>query len=168
MQQWIYRRIQIAIILRIFPLKPLHEKMNIPYRINQIKTVQFAIFPDKYVNGEDVSVNANFNFNISNDLTTIRCISSFTYSQKENLLLTIEIQCFLEFRLEERELKSWVKKEGDMNRVSSLHGNNSYRNRPWRKIIHAKTENTVLNWLSFHLLIWEAIKNDLTIKTKCD
>ena len=139
--------------------------MNIPYRINQIKTVQFAIFPDKYVNGEDVSVNANFNFNISNDLTTIRCISSFTYSQKENLLLTIEIQCF--FGISPEGIEELSKEERVP--VEFLRYMATIATGTARGIIHAKTENTVLNSIILPPInLVEAIKNNLAIKTKCD
>ena len=139
--------------------------MTIPYRINKIKTSQFAIFPDKYVNGDDVNVNANFNFTVSSDLTTIRCISSFTYSQNDNLLLTTEIQCFFGISPEGIEELS---KEGRVP-VEFLRYMATIVTGTARGIIHAKTENTVLNATVLPPInLVEGIKNDLVINVKRD
>lgn len=136
------------------------KKMNIPYRINQIRTAQFAIFPNKYVNGDDVSVNANFNFAVSSDLTTIRCISSFTYSQNDNLLLTTEIQCF--FGISPEGIEELSKEERVP--VEFLRYMATIVTGTTRGIIHAKTENTVLNSTVLPPInLVEAIKNDLVI-----
>ena len=43
--------------------------MTIPFRIRQIKTQQFAMFPDLLVNGKDVSIQSEFNFGVNRKLS---------------------------------------------------------------------------------------------------
>ena len=42
---------------------------TIPYKIDQIKISQFAVFPDKYVNGEEVQIHASFSFLVPHSIS---------------------------------------------------------------------------------------------------
>lgn len=112
----------------------------IPYRIANIKTLQFAIFPDNYINGEDVNVSADFNFAHNNALDSIRCIASIKYNQKE-LILISEVECI--FRIAPDGIEE-LKKEGEIP-VSFLRYMGTIVTGTVRGIIHAKTEGTVIN-----------------------
>lgn len=70
-----------------------HKMTTIPYRISGIKTTQFALFPEKFVNGKDITVQTSFSFGYNEGLDSIRCISNFEYLQDENVLMISEIQC---------------------------------------------------------------------------
>jgi hypothetical protein len=139
--------------------------MNISYRINKIKTSQFAIFPDKFVNGEGVTIDTNFNFAVSTDFSNIRCITNLTYSQDDHLLLTTEIQCFFDISPEgsaELKKKNRVPVEFLRYMATIVVGTA-------RGIIHAKTENTVLNPLVLPPVnLMEAITDDFELNTKSD
>lgn len=135
--------------------------MTIPYRINKIKTSQFAIFPDKFVNGEDVCLEANFKFAVNKDLTSILCSTNITYSQHETLLLTTEIQCFFGISPEGVET---LKQESRIS-VDFLRYMATIVTGTARGIIHAKTENTVLSSQVLQPInLVELIKNDFIIK----
>ena len=135
--------------------------MTIPYRINKIKTSQFAIFPDKFVNGEGVCLGANFKFAVNKDLTSILCSTNITYSQHETLLLTTEIQCFFGISPEGVET---LKQESRIS-VDFLRYMATIVTGTARGIIHAKTENTVLSSQVLQPInLVELIKNDFIIK----
>lgn len=68
--------------------------MTIPYKIARLETRQFAIFPEKFNNQEDVGVNSAYEFSISTDQTAIRCRSTFHYFQGENVLMILELNAF--------------------------------------------------------------------------
>ena len=65
--------------------------MKIPYRINQIRTVQFVIFPEKYDNKNDITVHTNVSFAVKNDLSDVRCIMEVSYAQADELLLKAQV-----------------------------------------------------------------------------
>ena len=66
---------------------------TIPYKIQQINTLQFAFFPDKFINGNSVQTNVSFNFGYSTSLDSIRCIASIDFMQEEFLVLATKGQC---------------------------------------------------------------------------
>lgn len=114
---------------------------TIPYKIGQIKILQFAIFPDKYVNGEDVQIHTSFSFGHSVALDSIRCTAVFSFLQKEELLLISETQCFFNISPEGIEQ---LRKEHEIS-VDFLRYMATIATGTVRGIIHAKTEGTVLN-----------------------
>ena len=66
---------------------------TIPYRISGIRTTQFALFQERFINGREITVQTSFSFGYNERLDSIRCISNFEYLQDENVLMTSEIQC---------------------------------------------------------------------------
>ena len=122
--------------------------MQIPYRINKIKTVQFASFPDAldyeiYKNNGGFGIESSFSFGYNADLTSIRCTASFKYSQNESLLLICEVQCFFDIAPEGGKQIRQDKKIS----VEFLQYMATIATGTARGIIHTKTEGTVLNEL---------------------
>lgn len=134
--------------------------MAIPFRIRQIKTQQFAMFPEKLTNGEHVTVQSEFGFSLSDDLSSVRCISKFTYTQNEILLLTTEVHCFFEVNdVGKNEILDKGRLEVDFLRYLATIVTGTIRG-----IIHTKTENTVLNPIVLPPInLVEAIKEDMII-----
>ena len=134
--------------------------MAIPFRIRQIKTQQFAMFPDKVNNGEQVTVQSEFGFAVNEDLLSIRCISKFTYSQGDTLLLTTEVHCFFDVNEEGRdEIRTKECIEVNFLRYLATIVTGTVRG-----IIHTKTENTSLNPTVLPPInLVEAIKEDFII-----
>lgn len=114
---------------------------TIPYKIGQIKILQFAIFPDKYVNGEEVQIHTSFSFGHNVALDSIRCTAAFSFLQKEELLLISETQCF--FNIAQEGIEQ-LRKEHEIP-VDFLRYMATIATGTVRGIIHAKTEGTVLN-----------------------
>lgn len=137
--------------------------MTIPFRIRQIKTQQFAIFPDK-LEGKDVMIGAEFEFGINKDVSDIRCITKISYTQNENLILTAEVQCFFETS---KEAIQEIDEQGKIE-VGFLRYLATISTGTVRGIIHAKTEGTILNPIILPPLnLVDIIKEDLVFKTKC-
>jgi hypothetical protein len=115
--------------------------MNIPFRINQLRTLQFAIFPDKFVNGISVSVDTKVTFGVRKDLGDIKCVMDIRFRQEDNLLLTSQTQC--NFGISP-EGATDLREKGHIP-VDFLRHIATITTGTVRGIIHSKTEGTVLN-----------------------
>lgn len=137
--------------------------MVIPFRIRQIKTQQFAMFPEKFLNGKGVTIESQFNFGINNEVSDIRCVTKLTYSQGETLLLILEVHCF--FAITEdgsKKLLEQGKVEVDFLRYLATISTGTVRG-----IIHTKTENSALNPVVLPPVnLVEAIKDDFVFGKK--
>ena len=113
----------------------------IPYRIQQINTLQFAIFPDKFINGEEMSTQAEFHFGYTPQLESIRCIAAIEYVQGDTLLLSCKVQCVFEISPEgiEELKKNMEIPAGFLQYMATIAVGTT------RGIIHSKTEGTLLN-----------------------
>lgn len=135
--------------------------MTIPYKIDRIDTTQFAIFPDKYVNGENVSVEMDMNFSTSETISPIKNVTSIRYKQNDNLLLVLEISC--SFTISEEGLEN-IRKSGKIP-VEFLRYMGTFSVGIARGVIHARTEGTVLNPVILPPAnVNDSIKEDLPIK----
>lgn len=135
--------------------------MTIPFRIRQIKTQQFAMFPDLMVNGNDVSIQSEFHFGVNKDITDIFCNTKLSYIQSENLLLTVEVNCF--FSISPDGSKQLIQ-QGYIG-VDFLRYLATIATGTVRGIIHTRTENTVLNPIVLPPLnLVDAIKQDFVFK----
>ena len=136
--------------------------MNIPFRIRQIKTQQFAMFPDLYVNGNDVTINSEFSFGVNKEINDIFCNTKLSYRQDEKLLLTTEIICF--FSISEEGSKQLIQ-QGCIE-VGFLRYLATIATGTVRGIIHTKTENTALNPVVLPPLnLVDVIKEDFVFKS---
>lgn len=133
---------------------------TIPYRISGIKTTQFALFPEKFINGREITVQTSFTFGYSEGLDSIRCISNFEYIQDEDILMISEIQCTFDISPEgSAELIELRKVPVDFLRYMATIATGTARG-----IIHAKSEGTILSAIILPPInLIEAIKNDLPI-----
>lgn len=133
---------------------------TIPYRISGIKTTQFALFPEKFINGREITVQTSFTFGYSEGLDSIRCISNFEYIQDEDILMISEIQCTFDISPKgSAELKELRKVPVDFLRYMATIATGTARG-----IIHAKSEGTILSAIILPPInLIEAIKNDLPI-----
>lgn len=135
--------------------------MIIPFRIRQIKTQQFAMFPDLLVNGEEVNVQSEFKFGVNKELTDIFCVTKLSYTQDEKLLLTTEVICYFAISKEGRKQ---IAEQGKIE-VGFLRYLATIATGTVRGIIHTKTENTALNPVVLPPLnLVEAIKDDFILK----
>jgi hypothetical protein len=138
--------------------------MNIPFRIRQIKTSQFAMFPNLYVSGTEVTVKSEFGFGVNKNVSDIRCTTKFSYIQDEKLLLTAEIHTF--FAVSEEGGKQ-ISDQG-LIEVGFLRYLATIATGTARGIIHTKTENTSLNPVVLPPInLVEAIKDDFVFTPRC-
>jgi hypothetical protein len=135
--------------------------MTIPFRIRQIKTHQFAMFPDLLVNGEEVKVESEFSFGVNSEVNDIICNTKLSYTQDDKLLLTTEVHCYFDISAEG---SSQLQQQGRIE-VGFLRYLATIATGTVRGIIHTKTENTALNPVVLPPLnLVEAIKSDFVFK----
>ena len=135
--------------------------MMIPFRISQIKTQQFAMFPDLLVNGKEVTVDSEFSFGVNTEVKNILCVTKLSYRQDDNLLLTTEVHCIFNIREDGTNL---LKEQGRVG-VEFLRYLATITTGTARGIVHTKTENTVLNSVVVPPInLVEAIKEDFVFK----
>ena len=135
--------------------------MVIPYRIHQIKTQQFAIFPERLVNQSQVLIKSDFSFGVNKELTNIKCNTKISYTQDENLLLIIEVTCLFDIDKDaSKQLLEAGRIEVDFLRYLATITTGTIRG-----IIHTKTEGTSLNLIVLPPInLMDAIKNDFIFK----
>ena len=135
--------------------------MMIPFRIRQIKTQQFAMFPDLLVNGKEVTVDSEFSFGVNAEVKNILCVTKLSYRQNDNLLLTTEVHCVFDIQEDgANQLKEQGRVVVDFLRYLATIATGTVRG-----IIHTKTENTVLNSVVVPPInLVEAIKEDFVFK----
>ncbi|MBO4817229.1 MAG: hypothetical protein J5498_02960 [Bacteroidales bacterium] len=134
---------------------------SIPYRISHVETIQFAIFPENFTNGQEVMVNTDCGYNVRTDLHQVRNIISVNYVQNEKLLLVVQLACYYDIAPDGFEA---IKKDGKIP-VDFLRYMGSISVGTIRGVIHAKTEGTVLNPVVLPPInLEEMIKSDLLIK----
>lgn len=135
--------------------------MMIPFRIRQIKTQQFAMFPDLLVNGKEVTVDSEFSFGVNTEVKNILCVTKLSYRQDENLLLTTEVHSIFDIR---EDGTNQLKEQGRVG-VDFLRYLATIATGTVRGIVHTKTENTVLNSVVVPPInLVEAIKEDFVFK----
>lgn len=135
--------------------------MSIPYKITRLETRQFAIFPDKFSNSDEVGVNSSYEFSISTDVSLIRCRSSFHYIQEDRVLMILEMSAFFTIA---PEGMTEIKTKG-MIPVDFLRYMGTIVVGTARGIIHTKTEGTVLNSIVLPPInLVEIIKEDLVLE----
>ena len=118
------------------------------------------MFPEKFINGREITVQTSFTFGYSEGLDSIRCISNFEYIQDEDILMISEIQCTFDISPKgSAELKELRKVPVDFLRYMATIATGTARG-----IIHAKSEGTILSAIILPPInLIEAIKNDLPI-----
>lgn len=132
----------------------------IPYRISHIETKQFAIFPDKFINGDIVDINTNYKFNLRSDWSQVRCTSTIQFIQKEQLILVLEIMCYFDIAPEGVE---FIKEQNKVS-VDFLRYMATIVVGTARGVIHARTDGTVLNSVVLPPInLVDAIKEDTII-----
>ena len=115
--------------------------MVIPFRIRQIKTQQFAMFPEILTEINEVTIESQFGFGINKNATDVRCTTKISYRQDEKLLLFTEVLCF--FSVMEDGSKQ-ILTQGKID-VGFLRYLATIATGTVRGIIHTKTEDTALN-----------------------
>lgn len=135
--------------------------MKIPYRIEQIATKQFAMFPEKFVNGKPVEIKAAHNFGLQKNLSVVRCTTRVQYFQDQELLMMLEVACC--FGISPEGTIS-IKKERKIP-AEFLQYMASIVVGTARGIIHAKTAGTVINHIVLPPInLTNVIRDDMLIE----
>lgn len=66
------------------------REVQISYRIVKAETKQFAIFPDKLKVGEELKINAQFNFAAKVEERSLACTATVNFMQSEQVVLVAQ------------------------------------------------------------------------------
>lgn len=133
---------------------------SIPYCISRIETIQFALFPDNFQNGQEVSVNTNCGYIVRSDIQQVRNVINVNYMQDDKFLMIAELACYYDIAPEGVEA---IRAEGKIP-VDFLRYMGSISVGTIRGLIHAKTEGTVLSPVVLPPVnLEEAIQNDMEL-----
>jgi len=114
---------------------------KIPYRIESLKTEQFAMFPESFKEKERIQISTKFEFQINNDRNKIKCISEFVYSHESDVLLKLVLNSI--FNIADEGKENLIKEKKIP--VDFLRYMATIVTGTARGVIHSKTEGTLLN-----------------------
>lgn len=134
---------------------------EIKYKLVTIDDSQFAVFPDCYVKGKEVDIEAKANISTNKSGTELKCISRLELKQKDNLILVTEISCMYTIAAESWEIINDKQKklpEEFIRHVISIAIGTQ------RGIILSRTKDTMLHtFLLPPISLKEVVKRDLVI-----
>lgn len=140
---------------------------EIKYNLIDIDDSQFAVFPEKYVEGKEMEIGAIINIASSKDGTDLKCDSRIELKQDGNLILVTEISCKYKITEDSWEDVDENKKKlpsGFIRHIASLAIGTQ------RGIVIARTKDTPIHKIILPAVnIAEIIKKDYVIdivKTK--
>lgn len=119
----------------------------VPFRINSIETKQFSAFEDLYDSKSEIKFQQRFNFGVDPDLKIVIVLAAFRFLQKGIPFLSIEVGCNFEIEpnhwttLYSDKEKKVVLEPGFLGHLVMLTIGTT------RGVLHAKTENSVMNKL---------------------
>ena len=119
------------------------KNVNINFSLLKIKTDQFAIFEENYIENEIVNLNTNLTFGLNSEDKVFLVTPKYTFEIKKVPFMTIQISCF--FKIEDITWNSFIKgneitfPKGFIAHLSMISVGTS------RGILHTKTEETIFN-----------------------
>lgn len=116
---------------------------KINFLLLDIKTEQFAIFEENYIENELVNLNTNLTFGLNSDDKVFLVTPKYTFEIKKTPFMTIQISCF--FKIEDSAWDSFkLDKQITFPKDFIAHmamitvGTS-------RGVLHSKTEGTIFN-----------------------
>lgn len=138
------------------------EQNNIPFKINYIDTLQFAILQET-VNDKALSLSAGFAFGIDRDTKIVRCVYRYEFFSNDTPALIIETA--MDFLIEENSFNNKIVKQNELiipkafatHLAMILVGTT-------RGILFEKTKGSVLNQLPMPTIdVTKSITSDVVI-----
>lgn len=119
------------------------KKFEIGFKLVQIKTDQFALFEENFIEGEKVNLTTSINFGLDSETRVLVVVPKFTFEINEKPFITIQIRCY--FEIEDKAFNSFIV---DKNTIipkhfichASMHAVGTARG-----VLHSKTEGTPFN-----------------------
>jgi hypothetical protein len=118
----------------------MSELQSIKFNFRKIVTEQYAVIDGVFVLGQPVTVLCNLQFKFSNDDTTIKVLSNFSFSQQEKTFVKLSLSCF--FIIDRENESKYVLPKNHALHLGSLVVSLA------RGVLHAKMEDQ-----PFHLLV---------------
>ena len=119
------------------------NNVNINFSLLKIKTDQFAIFEDKYIETEKVNLNTNLTFGLNSEDKVFLVTPKYTFEIKKIPFMTIQMSCF--FRIEDITWDSFIT-EGKITFPKEFVAHMAMISvGTSRGVLHTKTEGTIFN-----------------------
>ena len=140
------------------------KEQPIKFSLKQIRTHQFAIIDDSYLDKEKISLSSSLHFGSDKENKVIGVFASFKFETKKQPFLIIEVRCF--FQIEDKDWDSLF--DSKSNTVQIPKGFITHLAMltvgTTRGVLHAKTESTPFNrYILPPINITEFIKEDISL-----
>jgi hypothetical protein len=115
---------------------------KVPFKLNRIVTVQYAVFPEVKVDDDRVNLETSLKFG-ADDQQQVRVSVSIRFDSAEKVFLLIEIAC--DFEIHKQSWDSFQTPEGFIVPKALMSHLAVIAVGTTRGALHAKTENTSFN-----------------------
>ncbi len=119
------------------------NNVKINFTLLNIKTEQFAIFEDKYIETEKINLNTNLTFGLNSDDKIFLVTPKYTFEIEKTPFMTVQISCF--FKIEDNAWNNFIEDgkivfpKDFVAHMAMISVGTS------RGVLHTKTEGTVFN-----------------------
>lgn len=138
------------------------SKEVIGFNLVGIETKEFATFEESFnPNDKDnIDLNLNLGFQLSENLDIINCIFTINFSQRENLLIKLKLSC--SFKLDETTINSFKKDKEIIFPKHLMSHFGVITVGTARGVLHSKTDGSIFNDLLLPTInLTEMIKDDI-------
>jgi hypothetical protein len=120
-------------------------KKKIGFNLVGIDTKEFATFEESFDsnNIENIDLNINIGFQLSDNLDIINCVFTINFLQKENVLIKLKLSCT--FSIDESTLKSFKKDNKIIFPKPLMSHFGVITVGAARGVLHAKTDGSIFN-----------------------
>lgn len=120
-------------------------KKEIGFNLVGIDTKEFATFEESFNSNdvENIDLNINIGFQLSDKLDIINCVFTINFLQNENVFIKLKLSCA--FKLEESTLKSFKKDNKIIFPKPLMSHFGVITVGTARGVLHAKTDGSIFN-----------------------
>ncbi|MFV8342426.1 hypothetical protein [Flavobacterium sp. XS2P39] len=121
----------------------MEDNNKISFSLIQIKTEQFALFPENYSEKDKIKLNTNLTFGLNSDDKRFSVTTKFTFEMKKKPFMSIQVSCF--FQIDDSAWKSFAKEDKMIFPKNFVAHMAMLTIGTTRGVLHAKTEDTTFN-----------------------
>ena len=119
------------------------NNININFSLLKIKTEQFAIFEENYIENETVNLNTNLTFGLNSEDKVFLVTPKYTFEIKKKPFMTIQMSCF--FKIEDSAWNGFILNNKIIFPKNFVAHMAMISVGTSRGVLHTRTEDTIFN-----------------------
>lgn len=119
------------------------NNININFSLLKIKTDQFAIFEENYIENETVNLNTNLTFGLNSEDRMFLVTPKYTFESNKKPFMAVQASCF--FKIEDSAWNSFILHDKIIFPKNFVAHMAMISVGTSRGILHTKTEDTIFN-----------------------